>query len=639
MKKTCYITTPIYYASGNVHIGNSYTTIVCDAFARFHRLLGHDTRYLTGMDEHGQKIAEAAQKQNLEPQELVDKVADETKQIWEYLNISYDDFIRTTQTRHVEVVQKIFERLLASDDIYLGNYEGDYCVSCEAFFTKTQMKEANICPDCGKPTRVVQEQGYFLRLSKYQQQLLDFIENNPEFIQPLTRKNEVVSFVERGLEDLCVSRTSFQWGIPVVSDPKHVVYVWIDALSNYLSALGFLSSDDTNYRKYWLNGDEVVHVVGKDILRFHAIYWPILLMALQVPIRFKLIVHGWVLMKEGKMSKSSGNFIYPREIVDRYGLDAFRLFMTKEMQLGNDMVFSYDRFIEKYNVDLANDLGNLVSRSIAMANKYFSGTVIKPSKSLLVVEKELRSLADDVFVKYNQSFLNFRFQSGLNEVWNLINRTNKLIDETLPWNLAKDENKKDELNSVLYHLLESIRVIALMLYPVIPSTSEIIYEELGLPMQDLSSLEFGLTKDFHVVKQAKVLFKRLDLEEELKFHASKQTPTKKTTPIKPEITIDDFSKVDLRVGEVVEARKLEGSDKLLVLQVKVENQIRQIVSGIAQDYDPQTLIGKKIVVVANLKPVKLRGMMSEGMLLAASQDNKPFEVVEVHNHDSFSKVS
>ncbi|MGD9604892.1 MAG: methionine--tRNA ligase [Bacilli bacterium] len=639
MKKTCYITTPIYYASGNVHIGNSYTTIVCDAFARFHRLLGHDTRYLTGMDEHGQKIAEAALKKGLEPQQLVDQVANETKKLWGDLNISFDDFIRTTEDRHVKVVQAIFERLLASGDIYLGSYEGDYCVSCESFFTKTQMKEPNICPDCGKPTRIVQEQGYFLKLTKYQQALLDFIEKNPDFIQPVTRKNEVVAFVERGLEDLCVSRTSFKWGIPVLSDPKHVVYVWIDALSNYLSALGYLSDDDTNYQKYWVNGDEIIHVVGKDILRFHAVYWPILLMALNIPIRFKLIAHGWVLMKEGKMSKSSGNFIYPHEIIDRYGLDAFRLFMTKEMPLGHDMVFSYDRFIEKYNVDLANDLGNLVSRTIAMANKYFSGQVAKPENLPLQVETEVEALANDVFEKYQSSFANFRFQTGLNEVWNLINRTNKLIDETLPWNLAKDPSQKETLNSVIYHLLESIRVTALMLLPVIPDTSKIIFEELGLDIQDFSQLIYGNTTKFTVVKQATVLFKRLDIEEELNFQASKLAPIRKTTPIKSEISIDDFNKIDLRVGEILEAKKLEGSDKLLVLQVKIEDKVRQIVSGIAQDYDPDTLIGKKIIVVANLKPVKLRGMLSEGMLLAASGDGLPFEVVEVEKHDSYSKVS
>ncbi|OPZ33344.1 MAG: Methionine--tRNA ligase [Tenericutes bacterium ADurb.BinA124] len=639
MKKTCYVTTPIYYASGNVHIGNSYTTIVCDAFARFHRLLGHDTKFLTGMDEHGQKIAEAALKKGLAPQELVDLVAGETKQLWQELNISFDDFIRTTEERHVKVVQKIFEQLLASGDIYLGNYEGDYCVSCEAFFTKTQMKEANTCPDCGKPTRVVQDRSYFLRLTKYQQALLDYIEAHPDFIQPATRKNEVVAFVERGLEDLCVSRTSFQWGIPVLSDPKHVVYVWIDALANYLSALGFYSDNDADYQKYWVNGDTVIHVVGKDILRFHAIYWPILLMALQVPIRFKLMVHGWVLMKEGKMSKSSGNFIYPHEIIDRYGLDAFRLFMTKEMPLGNDMVFTYERFFEKYNVDLANDLGNLVSRTIAMANKYFNGQVEKPIIHPLDVELELEQLAQEVFENYQSAFSGFRFQSGLMEVWNLINRTNKLIDETLPWDLAKDPLKKDVLNSVLYHLLESIRVIALMLLPVIPDTAKIIFHELGLEESDFSTLSFGLTNTFQVVKKARVLFKRLDIEEELKFQASKQTPIRKTSPIKAEITIDEFNKVDLRVGVVVDAKHLEGSNNLLVLQVQVEDKIRQIVSGIAQDYNPSQLIGKKIVVVANLKPAKVRGAISEGMLLAASGDGLPFEVVELQNHDSYSKVS
>jgi len=639
MKKTCYVTTPIYYASANVHIGNSYSTLVCDVFARYNRLRGNDTFYLTGMDEHGQKIEEAAQKQGISPQALVDKVAGETKQLWKELEISNDDFIRTTDERHVKVVQKVFEQLLKSEDIYLGSYEGDYCVSCESFFTKTQMKEPGICPDCGKPTRIVQEEGYFLKLGKYQQQLLDFIKDHPDFIQPETRKNEVVSFVESGLEDLCVSRTSFKWGVPVLSNQKHVVYVWIDALTNYLSALNFLSEDDSKYQKYWAKGDEVVHVVGKDILRFHAVYWPILLMALTVPVRFKLYAHGWVLMKEGKMSKSKGNIIYPRDVISRYGLDAFRLFMVKEMSLGNDMIFSYDRFVEKYNVDLANDLGNLVSRSIAMVNKYFGGLVGKAKIQSNEFEADLQKVAAETISKYNFDFEHFQFQNGLNEVWNLIGRTNKLIDENLPWNLAKDPTKTEQLKSVMYHLLESIRLCAIMLSPVIPDTCAKIFSELGLSSQDGKALSFGFTKEFQVTKEPIVLFKRLDLEEEMKFQASKQKPERKTTPIKAEITIDDFNKVDLRVGEVVDARKLEGSDKLLVLQVKIEETVRQIVSGIAMDYDPKTLIGKKIVVVANLKSVKLRGIMSEGMILAASGEDLPFEVVEVLKHDSYSKVS
>ena len=639
MKKTCYVTTPIYYSSGNVHIGNSYSTIVCDVFARFNRLRNYDTFYLTGMDEHGQKIEEAATKAGLTPQQLVDNVAYETQKLWKELNITNDDFIRTTEERHSTVVQEIFERLLKTGDIYLGKYSGDYCVSCEAFFTKTQLKEDGICPDCGKPTRIVQEESYFLNLKKYQQKLLDHIKNNPDFIQPVTRKNEVVSFIEQGLEDLCVSRTSFRWGIEVKSDPKHVIYVWIDALSNYLTALGYLANDDSKYQKYWVKGTEVVHVVGKDILRFHAIYWPIMLMALGVPLKFKLYAHGWVLMKDGKMSKSFGNYIYPRDIVSRYGLDPMRLFLTKEMPLGNDMTFSYERFVEKYNVDLANDLGNLVSRSISMANKYFDGKIVKSQRNYFSVEDELEKTASEVIEKYYNSFENFRFQNGLVEVWNLISRTNKFIDETTPWILAKDENKKNELNSVLYHLLESIRLTAIMLSVVMPDTCDIIFDELGIKAQNIDYLKFGLNSAYQVISQPVVLFKRLDLEEELKFQELKFAPKVKTTPLKPEITIDDFNKVDLRVGEIIEAEKVDGSDKLLKFKVKIEESVRQILSGIAESYDPKELIGKKVVVVANLKPAKIRGHLSEGMILSAEGENLPLEVVQLFKHNSFSKVN
>ena len=375
MSKTCYVTTPIYYASGNVHIGNSYSTIVCDTFARYNRLKGNETFFLTGMDEHGQKIENTALKQAVTPQELVDGIAKATSDLWKELKITNDGFIRTTDDYHVAAVQKAFEKMLASGDIYLGSYEGNYCVSCESFFTKTQLGEGGVCPDCGRPTKLVQEESYFLNLKKYSDRLLKFIKDNPDFIQPESRKNEVISFIESGLEDLCATRTSFTWGIPVPSNPKHVIYVWIDALMNYLTALGYNSEDETNYNKFWTEGTEVVHVVGKDILRFHAVYWPIILMALDIPVKFKLYAHGWVLMKEGKMSKSFGNVVYPQDVKERYGLDSLRYYLVREMPLGNDAVFSYDRFIERYNSDLANDLGNLLSRTIAMINKYFGGTL------------------------------------------------------------------------------------------------------------------------------------------------------------------------------------------------------------------------------------------------------------------------
>lgn len=640
MKKTCYVTTPIYYASGNVHIGNSYSTIVCDCFARYNRLKGNDTFFLTGMDEHGLKIEETAKKQGLTPQELVDKVAASTKKLWQELNITNDDFIRTSEERHTKVVQAIFEKLLASGDIYLGKYEGDYCVSCEAYFTKTQLGENNTCPDCGKPTRKVQEESYFLNLKKYSDRLLEFIENNPEFIQPESRRNEVISFIKQGLEDLCVSRTTFKWGIPVLSNPRHVIYVWIDALSNYITALGYGSDNDALYKKFWENGDEVVHVVGKDILRFHAIYWPIMLMALNIPIKYKLYVHGWFLMKEGKMSKSTGNIVYPMDVVNRYGLDALRYYLIREMPLGNDSIFSYERFIDKYNTDLANDFGNLVSRTIAMINKYFEGTVTKPSKNYFPYDSELEELLAQTIDKYNNCFSNFRFQNGLNEVWNLISRTNKYIDETAPWALAKDESQKEALNCVMYHLYESIRNVCIMVSPVMPNASEKIFDYLKTDLNKFADLGYGKTEKAKVIDKADVLFKRLDAQKELEYQkevAAKNT--KKPVEFKEEITFEDFQKMDLRIGEVLEAKKMEKSDKLLVLKVNVSGEVRQIVSGIADFYSPEEMVGKKVVVVANLKPIKLRGYDSQGMILAASSSKDSLEILEARKENFNAKVS
>ena len=470
---------------------------------------------------------------------------------------------------------------------------------------------------------------------------MKYIEENPDFIQPESRKNEVVSFIEQGLEDLCVSRTSFKWGIPVLSNPRHVIYVWIDALCNYITALGYGSKDETLYNKFWLNGDEVVHVVGKDILRFHAIYWPIILMALDIPIKFKLYAHGWVLMKEGKMSKSVGNIIYPLDVTKRYGLDPLRYYLTREMPLGNDCLFSYDRFIERYNTDLANDLGNLLSRTIAMINKYFDGVVIKPKEKSDTFATELENLSKEVINNYNENFSNFRFQNGLTEVWSLISRANKYIDETTPWILAKDEDKKAELNSVMYHLYEVLRLVAIMVMPVMPDTSKIMFEEMGvLPEnQAFDSLEYGKTSDVKVVTKPIVLFKRLDLVEEQKYHQEKNVAKKEEAPTKNEISIEDFSKIDLRVAEVIEASKMEGSDKLLILKVKIDDKPRQIISGISEFYAPLDLVGKKIVVVANLKPVKIRGHLSEGMILTTSSSKDSLEVIQILKENNFAKIS
>ena len=478
MAKKCYITTPIYYASGNVHIGNSYTTIAADVLSRYHRLADYDTYFLTGMDEHGLKIQEAAEKQGITPQTLVDNIAENTKELWKHLLAEHDGFIRTSDKYHVEQVAEIFEKFLASDDIYLSEYTGDYCVSCEAFFTKSQLGEGGTCPDCGKPTRKVSEQSYFFRLKKYQNQLLDFIKTHPDFTQPETRKNEVVSFVESGLEDLCISRTTFNWGIPVKSNPKHVIYVWLDALFNYLTALKYGSQEDEMYQKYWANNDNIYQLIGKDILRFHAVYWPIFLMAAGVPINFKLYVHGWVLMKDGKMSKSRGNVVYPKDITTKYGVDSLRYYLAKELPLGNDGIFTYERFFERYNTELANDYGNLVSRTISMVNKYFGGTVSKDYENT-PFDKDLEDVIAKTVEETNKEYKGFKLQNAINKAWQIVTRANKYIDETTPWTLAKDETKQKELMSVMYHLVESIRIVSVLLNPVLVESTTKVLEYLG----------------------------------------------------------------------------------------------------------------------------------------------------------------
>lgn len=638
-KKTFYVTTPIYYASGSVHIGNTYSTIVADTIRRFKAREGYDTRFLTGMDEHGLKIQQASEKAGETPQAHVDRIARQTAELWRYLNISNDDFIQTSEKRHTVLVQKAFEQMLAQDDIYLGQYEGMYCVSCEAFWTKTQVGDAGVCPDCGKPLVKASEPAYFLRLSKYQDWLLDYIATHPDFIQPESRRNEVVSFVKSGLEDLCVSRTTFSWGIPVLSNPKHVVYVWIDALLNYITALGWSTTDDGLYQKYWKNGDEVVNIVGKDIVRFHAVYWPIMLKALgALPEHFHVYAHGWILMKEGKMSKSKGNVIYPRDVVERYGLDPFRLFMMHEMPVGNDAIFSYDLFVEKYNVMLANDLGNLVNRTLAMVNKYQAG-LVTPGKTASPFSAALESEMDKDVSAFRAAFTEFRFQDGIDCAFALVDKANKYVDSAAPWTLAKDPANAEELKDVLYHLFETLRLVAGILAPVMPDTAKDITAMLGLAADtDNDTLVFGRTASATVTKTPKILFQRLDKDAELAYQASRLKDPR-STPLKPEVTYDDFAKLDLRVGKVLSCTRKAGSDKLLVFRIQIEDEERTILSGIGKTYAPEDLVGKSVVVVANLKPRKIMGETSQGMILSAESGEDHLELLTLAETDTFGKVS
>lgn len=639
----CYITTPIYYSSGSVHIGNSYTTVACDVLARFNRSMGRDTFYLTGMDEHGLKIAEAAGKAGITPQDFVDNIANKTKELWSNLKITNDYFIRTTDKNHEETVQEIFDKLLKKGDIYLGSYTGNYCVSCEAFFTKSQLGEGDTCPDCGKPTKLVSEESYFLNLKKYEKKLLDFIESNPDFIKPATRRNEVIAFIKSGLEDLCVSRTTFEWGVKVKNNPKHVVYVWIDALSNYLTALGYLQENDELYQKYWVNNERIYQVVGKDILRFHAIYWPILLMALEVPVNYKLYVHGWILNRDGKMSKSRGGVVYPMDLVNVYGVDALRYYLAKELPLGNDGLFSYERFIERFNNELANDLGNLVSRTVSMVEKYFGGIVPNIAHELSEFDQDLQKVINENILKYTEKMNEFELQDALEAVWTIVRRANKYIDETAPWVLSKDEARVNELKNVMYHLVETLRVVGILVSPCLVEKAPIILESIGLKDEalDILNIAFGkVYNDVHVVK-TEPLFKRLDPKVELERFAKKEEEKKVEVEVKEEkvaeITFDEFEKVSLKVGEIIECKRHENADKLLVSKIKIGSEIRQIVSGIAKYYKPEELVGKKVAVVTNLKPIKIRGVESFGMVLCAS-NNDSLEIVEIKGLPSGSVI-
>ena len=631
-KKTFYITTPIYYPSGKFHIGTAYTTVAADAIARYKRAKGYDVQFLTGMDEHGQKIQEKAKESNMHPQDYVNEIAEAAKKLWALMDISYDDFIQTTQERHTKSVEKIFKKFLDNGDIYKGEYEGLYCVPCESYYTETQLVDGK-CPDCGREVQKVKEESYFFNMKKYADRLLAYYEEHLDFIEPESRKNEMINnFIKPGLEDLSVSRTSFDWGIKVPGDLKHVIYVWVDALSNYITSLGYGSDNEELFNKYW---PADVHVVGKDIVRFHTIYWPIFLMALDLPLPKKIFAHGFIMMKDGKMSKSKGNVVYPEMLVERYGLDATRYFLLRELPFGQDGVFSPESFVERTNFDLANDLGNLLNRTVSMMNKYFDGII--PTENLVETEFDvlLKAHAEQTRIKYEEYMEKMQFSHVLSELWSLVSRTNKYVDETAPWVLAKDESDKPKLASVMANLAESLRHIAVMLQPFMTSTPKQIAEQLGFDNKYLAwdTIEtFGniIPGNTKVAEKGTPIFPRLDTEVEVAYIREQMQGSVKTEQEEPkkeptqapeeteEISIDDFMKIDLRVATVTACEPVPKAKKLLKLQVDLGYETRQVVSGIAEYYKPEDLIGQKVIVVANLKPVTLRGELSQGMILAGS---------------------
>ena len=630
-KEQYYITTAIAYTSGKPHIGNTYEIVLADSIARFKRLLGYDVYFQTGTDEHGQKIEQKAAEAGLKPQEFVDGVADEIKQIWDLMNTSYDRFIRTTEPDHKKIVQKIFKQLHDQGDIYKGFYEGWYCTPDESFYTEGQLVGGK-CPDCGREVYQAKEEAYFFKLSKYSDQLIRHIEENPTFIQPESRKNEMLNnFLKPGLQDLCVSRTSFKWGIPVDFEPGHVIYVWVDALSNYITGLGYDPDGDHGelYKKYW---PADVHLIGKDILRFHTIYWPIMLLALGVPLPKQVFGHPWLLVGEGKMSKSRGNVIYADFLVEHFGVDAIRFFVLHEMPFANDGTITYELLIERINTELANVLGNLVNRTVAMANKYFDGKIMPPSK-IETIDQSLIDLALATPGRVKSKMDELRVADAIDEIFKLLRRSNKYIDETTPWVLGRDASQKDRLGTVLYHLLEAIRFSAVMLSPFLPETSDKIFKQLNSDLQTWDSLtQFNGIKAGDRVNLPEILFTRIDAAKKIesisgepiveKDKKQQSIQPKKLQKSKPEITIDDFGRLDLRLAEIISCEKHPDADRLLVLQLKIAEENRQVVSGIAKWYQPEELIGKKVVMVYNLAPVKLRGVESQGMVLAASKGKK-----------------
>ncbi len=647
-EKTFYITTPIYYPSNKLHVGNSYTTVAADAIARFKRLTGYRVWFLTGTDEHGQKIQLQAEAAGKEPRAFVDEIVAWIKELWDELDIDYDDFIRTTETRHKEKVAKIFTRFYEQGDIYKDKYEGWYCTPCEAYWTERQLVDCK-CPDCEREVELIAEEAYFFRMSKYAQRLIDHIEANPDFIQPPSRKNEMINnFLKPGLEDLCVSRTSFDWGIPVPFDQDHVIYVWLDALSNYITALGY-GEKGSIYETFW---PADVQLIGKDILRFHTIYWPIFLMALDQPLPKTVFGHGWLMLQEGKMSKSKENAIDPRVLADRYSSDALRYFLLREIPFGQDGIFSLENFITRINTDLANDLGNLVSRTLTMAERYFDGVLPEPSAADGNTDQELCSLALETPATVEAYTDQLKISDALSELWKLVKRSNKYIDENSPWDLAKDPDNEDRLGTIIYNLIESIRFIAVMLQPFMPRTPERIWVQLGISddheLQQWSSLaRWGAVKPGTVVSRGDDLFPRLNMQAEIREMQGDKPADKDTEGVAEEdmqeglISLDQFQQVDLRVAEIVAVEKIPKADKLLKVEVVLgDSDKRQVVAGIAEHYQPDELVGKHVLFVSNLKPVKLRGVLSQGMLLAATAEGNRLALTTVdRDMPSGSRIS
>ena len=627
-KKKYYLTTAIAYASGIPHIGNVYEAILADAICRFKRLEGYDVFFQTGTDEHGQKIERKAKEKGMEPLAYVDGIVANFKKLWERLDITYDDFIRTSDERHKKVAQEIFLKIYQKGDIYKSKYQGWYCTPCETFWTERQLNDQS-CPDCGRGVEMVEEESYFFRMSKYQDRLLEYIESNPQFIQPISRRNEMVSFIKGGLEDLCVSRTTFNWGIPVPIDEKHVIYVWFDALTNYISALGL---DSQGYEKFWPCD---VHLVGKDIMRFHTIIWPIILMAAEIPLPKKVFGHGWVLLAEGKMSKSKGNVVDPNLLIDKYGQDAIRYFLLRDIPFGQDGYYSEEALVKRINTDLANDFGNLLSRTTAMINKFADERIPVPGE-ITALEQEIVQLAGEIVEQVEQYMEKLEPNNALIAIWRLVNRCNKYIDEVAPWALAKEPTKADYLTTVLYTLAEAIRIVTVLTKPFMPQLAPKVWSQLGVADESIQTWESlkawgGLTSGAKI-NRGEAIYPRIDLET-LNTEEEQEKPQKEPVELaedkSAEIGIEDFFKVELRVAEVVVCEKVPKADKLLKLQLKVGQEDRTVVSGIALHYTPEEMVGKKVVLVANLKPAKLRGIESQGMILAASDSTGKLEVITV----------